>query len=177
MPRLFVAIRPPDAVIDHVIAIKGAIDGARWQDEDQLHLTVRYVGDVDAPTANDVAEALNDVRAQLFAIGLNGVGTFQHKRRIDTLWVGVTPRDALTALHKKIDHALVRLGLPPEGRAYRPHVTIARFGRNAGPITDFVARHGGFSSAAFVVDRFMLYESHLSSAGSAYEIVARYALD
>jgi RNA 2',3'-cyclic 3'-phosphodiesterase len=175
MPRLFVAIRPPAAVRDALLAMQGGVEGARWQDDDQLHLTLRYIGDVDGRTAADVAELLECIAARRFEIALAGGGSFEKRGRIDTLWAGVTPQAPLAALHQKIDHALVRLGLPPERRAYRPHITIAR-GR-MGPLDGFLFRYGDLASTPFIVDHFALYESITGDEGSLYIEAARYALD
>jgi len=174
MPRLFIAFRPPDPIRDRLIDIQGGVEGARWQDDDQLHLTLRYIGEVDGRTANDIAELLETVSARRFEIALCGVGSFDRKGRTDTLWAGVTPPDALAALHRKLDNLLVRLGLPAEGRAYRPHVTLAR-GR-MGPLDVFLARHGGLTSEPFTVDHFALYESITGGEGSVYVEAARYDL-
>lgn len=175
MHRLFVALRPPAAVIEALEARMDGIAGARWQDDEQLHLTLRYIGAVDRPVAEDVAAALEGVRHPLVTVTLAGIGQFERRGRIDSLWIGAEPRDGLTALHRKIDQALVRAGLPPEGRAYLPHVTLARFGREAGPIGSFVATAGATVGPWEATD-FRLYESHLGPDGASYEAVARYPL-
>lgn len=174
MPLLFVAVRPPAPIRDALLAIQDRVEGARWQDDDQLHLTLRYIGEVDGRAADDIVETLEGISARPFEIALSGVGSFARKGRIDTLWAGVMPHEPLAALHKKLDHALVRIGLPPEGRAYRPHITLAR-GR-MGVLDAFVARNAGLASAPFAVTSFGLYESSVGTNGSAYLEAARYSL-
>jgi RNA 2',3'-cyclic 3'-phosphodiesterase len=174
MPRLFVAIRPPAQVCDRLITAQGGVEGARWQDDAQLHLTLRFIGDVDPRTGDDILVALASLRAAPFHIALNGVGSFAHKGRTDTLWAGVTPHDALAALHKKIDHAIVRVGLPAESRAYRPHVTLAR-GR-MGPADAFLKVNAALTSPPFTVTQFGLYESTLGNGGACYTLVERWPL-
>jgi RNA 2',3'-cyclic 3'-phosphodiesterase len=176
MPRLFVAIRPPPEVRAQLIALHGGVEGARWQDDDQLHLTLRFIGDVDARTADDVLATLSHVHGSPFSIAIKSVGTFDRKGRVDALWAGVTPHAPLEALHHKIDHALIRMGLPPEGRAYLPHITLARFGRAGGMPDAFVAAHAGLSSDLFAVRHFALFESSLGSEGARYELVERWPL-
>jgi RNA 2',3'-cyclic 3'-phosphodiesterase len=161
-------------VRDALIAIQSDVEGARWQDDDQLHLTLRYIGAVDGRTANDIVDILGDVSVLPFEIALSGVGSFERKGRTDTLWAGVTPNGALAALHKKIDYALVRLGLPAEGRAYKPHITLAR--GKMGAIDNFLGRHGGITSAPFEIGHFALYESVIGRNGSVYIEAARYTL-
>ncbi len=159
-----------------LLGIMADVPGARWQDDAQLHLTLRFVGEVDGRMAEDVALTLSGVRAKPFEIALDGVGGFDRRGRIDALWAGVRPHEPLAMLHRKIDAALVRIGLPPEGRAYLPHITLARFGRAGGAIDGFAQAHGGLTSAPFAVADFHLFESTLGGEGARYERVARYAL-
>ena len=174
MPRLFVAVRPPAQICDRLIAAQGGVPGARWQDDGQLHLTLRFIGEVDARTGDDILAALASGRAAPFDMALHGVGSFARKGRIDTLWAGVTPHEPLAALHKKIDHALVRVGLPPEGRAYRPHITLAR-GR-MGTANTFLTTSAALTSPPFTISHFGLYESTLASDGARYTLVERWPL-
>jgi len=176
MHRLFVAIRPPAAVRTLLRAIMHGVRGARWQDDDQLHLTLRFIGEVDRHLAEDIAAALGTVHHPPFTIALNGIGSFE-KRGGGALWAGVTPHDELKALHKKIDQACQRIGVEPDTRAYLPHITIARTGRSAGPIDALVEASGVLASAQFMVDTFYLYESDLTPSGAIYSIIARYPLD
>jgi 2'-5' RNA ligase len=176
MHRLFVAIRPPRAIREQLLGLMGGIAGARWQDEEQLHLTLRFIGDVDGRTADDVDAALSGVRHPRFPLSLSGLGAFERRGEPTALWAGVSPHEPLRALHKKVDQALVRAGLAPERRAYSPHITLARFGRGAGPLAGAVERGGALSSPPFEVDGFRLYESRLTPAGALYTLAARYAL-
>ena len=180
MPRLFVAIRPPAAVRDALIDIMDfGVDGARWQDDQQLHLTLRFIGEVDDHMGEDIAAVLGDVRAASMQIALSRLGTFERRGRVDTLWVGAGPREPLTALHRKIDNALVRVGLPPERRAFRPHVTLARVGRGAmrsGDRDAWIAANAALVLPPFTADAFDLMQSTLSAGGAEYHDVARYPL-
>lgn len=176
MHRLFVAIRPPRPARERLLALMGGVLNARWQDDAQLHLTLRFIGEVDRHRAQDVAASLASVHAPRFDLALHGAGHFGQSGRHETLWIGVAPHDALAALHKKVDQACRRIGLPSEGRAYLPHITVARLGRGAGPIEPFLAAASATSSVPFTIDSFCLYESDLGSGGSIYEIVERYPL-
>ena len=176
MHRLFVAARPPGPIRHQLLGLMDGVGGARWQEDDQLHLTLRFIGAVDGRAAEDVAEALLAVRHPPIDTAIAGIGTFDRKGRIDALWAGLAPADALSALHRKIDHALVRIGLPPEGRAYHPHVTLARFNRKGGDVSAFAALHAGLASPPFRIESFGLFESRLGSTGAQYAQVARYDL-
>ena len=176
MHRLFVAIRPPETIRDQLLDLMEGVDSARWQDDEQLHLTVRFIGEVDRPTADDIAATLATVHQPAFEVALSGVGHFGSGSHPHALWAGVRPPEPLAHLHKKVDQALIRIGLEPERRAYRPHITIARLSRRAGSISTFLEGHAAFSSAPFAVNSFGLYESRLSQAGAAYELIERYPL-
>jgi len=153
----------------------GSVANARWQNDEQLHLTLRFIGEVDRHQAEDIAAILGSVHHPALEIGLEQVGQFDRKGRIDTLWVGVSPADPLKSLHSKIDRALVRVGQPPESRNFIPHITIARFGRMPGPIGGFVEM-APVPAIAAPVTEFCLYESEMGHQGSSYSIIARYPL-
>lgn len=179
MHRLFVALRPPPAIRARLAAVQDGVASARWQDDAQLHLTLRYIGEVERPVAEDIALALGQVHAPAPVVALAGVGAFDRQGRVDALWAGVAPPDALAALHRKVDRALVRIGLDPERRAYLPHITLARLPRSAGgdPAIDaWRARHAALASEPFALDALILYESHVGSNGASYTPAARYPL-
>jgi len=176
MHRLFVAIRPPEAIRDLLIDAMDDSPDFRWQDEAQLHITLRFVGEVDRPVANDLADGLARVRAQPFDVRISGVGRFE-QRSSGALWAGVEPKEPLAALAAKVERVCQQVGLEPERRAFHPHITLARWkGRRTREVQDFLERKRGVASDAFSVDRFMLFESRLSRHGAHYEEVASYAL-
>jgi len=177
MHRLFVAIRPPEDVRDLLIDAMDDGPELRWVGDEQLHLTLRFVGEVERPVANDLAAALGRLRFGGFDLRISGVGRFD-RRNGGALWAALEPRAPLAALAAKIERICQETGLPPEGRAFHPHITLARWrGRSSGAADAFVERNRALSSAPFTVDRFILFESHLSRHGPHYEAVAEYALD
>lgn len=176
MLRLFVGLRPPAPIRAQLLALMGGISGARWQDEEQLHITLRFIGEIDERAAEDAALALSGVRWPPVDIALDGVGSFDTRGRINAVWAGVRPRETLAGLHRKIDQALVRAGLEPERRAYLPHITLARMSAPAEAAERFVEAHAGLASAPFTLDHFLLFESHLGHEGARYAAVERYAL-
>lgn len=178
MHRLFVALRPPPAIRRQLIDLAEGVAAARWQDDEQLHVTIRFIGAVERPVAEEVAAALAQVAAPAPVVRLAGVGRFG-KRAGDALWAGLAPRDPLARLHRKVDQACVRAGLEPERRAFLPHVTLARLPRAAAgdpAIERWTADHAGLSSAPFTLTHLVLYESHLGRGGARYEAVARWPL-
>ena len=179
MHRLFVALRPPPVVRAALAATMGGVPGARWQDDAQLHLTLRFIGEVERPLAEDIALTIEAITAPAPSVTLAGVGRFEKRGRADALWAGLAPHDALAALHRKVDHALVNLGLEPERRAYLPHITLARLPRSAGhgpALERWLADHAALTSAPFELPELILYESQLGSDGAHYAPVIRRAL-
>ncbi|MDH7639570.1 RNA 2',3'-cyclic phosphodiesterase [Sphingomonas sp. MAHUQ-71] len=176
MHRLFVALRPPAATRIFLAGLMGGVPGARWQDDAQLHCTLRFIGAVDRHLAEDVAAALGRVRGEPLALGLGPAGTFDRKGRVDTLWVGVQPREAVAALHGRVDAALRLAGIAADDRAFVPHITIARFPRSESPGPEVASAVTVPAGHHFEVSHFELFESQLGSEGASYETVARYSL-
>ena len=173
--RLFVAIRPSRLVRERLLAIMGGVSGARWQTDDQLHLTLRFIGEADRHLATDIAAALAGVGQPSFEIQLSGLGWFESRGRPDTIWAGVTPQGQLKALHNKIERALDRVGVAPDSRAFVPHITLARLKPSSGPLGGLLEQ-GALASPPFVVDSFGLYESDLTPGGAVHSLVERYGL-
>ena len=176
MHRLFVAIRPPEPIRDLLIDAMDESPDFRWQDDDQLHLTLRFVGEVDRPLADDLAHALTRITADRFTLRIIGTGRFE-QRNSGALWAGVEPRAPVAALASKIERACVGLGLEPERRTFHPHITLARWkGRRTREVADFLQRTRGLASEPFEVAEFILFESRLSRHGAHYEPAATYPL-
>jgi 2'-5' RNA ligase len=176
MHRLFVAIRPPEDIRDLLIDAMDDSADFRWQEDEQLHLTLRFVGEVERPTANDLADALGRIHSPSFELSIAGVGRFE-QRNSGALWAGVEPKPPVAALAAKVERVCQAAGLEPERRAYHPHITLARWkGRRTREVKDYLERTGGLSSDAFTVDRFILFESRLSRHGAHYEEVATFPL-
>jgi 2'-5' RNA ligase len=176
MHRLFIAIRPPEAIRDLLIDAMDDSPDFRWQDEEQLHLTLRFIGEVDRPIAQDIADALSRVRSPPFELRIAGTGRFE-QRSSGSLWAGLEPKEPVAALAGKVERACQQAGLEPERRAFFPHITLARWkGRRSREVADFLERTRGLRSDPFSVNQFILFESRLSRHGAHYEPVASYPL-
>jgi 2'-5' RNA ligase len=176
MHRLFVAICPPEAIRDLLIDAMDDSADFRWQHDEQLHLTLRFIGEVERPVANDVADALSRIRSVPLELWIAGVGRFE-QRNSGALWAGVEPKPPVAALAAKIERACQSIGLEPERRAFHPHITLARWkGRRTREVQDYLERAAGLSSEPFAVSEFKLFESRLSRDGAHYEAVATYGL-
>ena len=176
MHRLFVAIRPPASIRDLLIDAMDDSPNFRWQDEEQLHLTLRFVGEVERTLANDLAAGLSRISAAAFQLRIRGLGRFE-QRNSGALWAGIEPREPVAKLAAKIERACIGTGVEPEHRAFHPHVTLARWrGRRTREVEAYIERKGLLASDPFDVDRFILFESRLSRHGAHYEEVASYPL-
>ena len=176
MHRLFVAIRPPEHVRDLLIDAMDDSPELGWVCDDNLHLTVRFIGEVERPLANDIVDSLGRIVFGACDLRITGVGRFD-RRNGGALWAGVEPRKPVAQLAAKIDRACVAAGLEPERRAFHPHITLARYRRvGRAEAEAFERRHATLASQPFDVDRFILFESHLSRHGAHYEEVAAYPL-
>ena len=176
MHRLFIAIRPPEDIRDRLIDAMEDSPELRWVGDEQLHLTLRFIGEVERPLADDIALALGAIRFPRFDLAVAGVGMFE-RRNGGALWAGVQPREPLAALAAKVERACVSAGLEPERRAFHPHITLARFNRRSAIAAQaFLERNRALATPAFAVDRFILYESRLSRHGAHYDEIAEYPL-
>src|SRR5688500_17876880 len=165
MHRLFVAIRPPEDIRDLLIDAMGDSPELRWVQDENLHLTLRFIGEVERPLADDIALALSRIRSGRFELRLSGVGIFEG-RNGGALWAGVQPKQPVAALAAKVERACVAAGLEPGRRAFHPHVTLARWSRReANAAQAILERNRALTSEAFAVDRFILFESRLSRHG------------
>lgn len=175
--RLFVAIALPEDVRDALARLAHGLPGARWVAPENLHLTLRFIGEVDADVGHDIDAGLAGVRSPAFSLTLAGVDRFGDRRNVRQLWVGAEPEPALVRLHDKVEAAVVRAGLKPEGRKFKPHITLARFKSRPGPrLGDYLSHNSLFRLPPFEVNNFVLFSSFLSSSGSIYTEEAAYEL-
>jgi 2'-5' RNA ligase len=176
MIRLFVALSLPEDVAQGLLALQGGVPGARWSTREQLHLTLRFIGEVDERDANAIHEALCGISVSRFTVELKGVGAFGGKNP-RALWAGVAPNEALIHLQRKIESAIQRLGFPAEERKFTPHVTLARLRAAPGArVMDYVADHSLYASGPFETNRFILYSSRMTPNGSIYVAEREYTL-
>lgn len=178
MYRLFAGIHLPDSITDRLLGMCGGIPGARWQRPEQVHLTLRFIGNVDGGMYDDVRYALARAGAAApFDVQLDGVGHFGEGRRARAIWVGLADCPPLAALQSKIESILVRTGLAPEQRKFKPHVTLARLKNpDMERLRRFLSDNAMFRSDPFRIDSFHLYSSQLSHGGAIYRIEETYAL-
>ncbi len=176
MVRLFVGIDLPAAIRASLSALEIGLPGAYWVPEDNLHLTLRFIGEVSEGEANDFHDALTGVRAPSFTLTISGTGVFETGQRPHTLWASVAKCDALMRLQAKIESALVRAGCEREGRKFTPHITLARLrGTSMERLQPLLAAHALIREEA-QIDRFTLFSSQLGGGDPIYTPEAEYPL-
>ncbi len=177
MIRLFAAIPLPRDIRERLVSLRGGLKGAKWVQPENLHLTLRFIGEVRNDVASDLDFALSGIKAPAFELALDGVGTFGRGKRPHALWAGVEKSEPLAALQAKVESVLVRAGLEPEERKFSPHITLARLkDASRARAGQFVACHAAFHAGPFAIERFALYSSFLSSQSAIHIEEASYPL-
>ena len=176
--RLFVALDLPWELRQLLsLMAGGGIPGARWVSPENYHLTLRFIGETQAPKAEDIDLALSAIRAREFSLTLAGVGSFAKGGRVNSLWVGVERNPVLDHLRTKIETALQRVGVDPERRRFTPHVTLARLDNAVeAKLAAFVQAQNLFRAEPVAVGHFTLFSSQLGKEQSVYTAEVEYAL-
>ncbi len=186
--RVFLAVELASAVRESIGALQDALKSripgelVRWVRPENLHLTLRFLGEVEPSVVAALLETLTEsVRGcQPFRFSLRGGGCFPNRKRPRVLWVGVDPVPVeLGRLKQAADDAVRQQGFLPEGRGFEPHLTIARFKTSktaetsvAPLMTALEGRDFGESPVSDIV----LFESRLSQRGATYHAVERISL-
>jgi 2'-5' RNA ligase len=171
MPRLFIAVDLPETIKENLESMSFGIPGAKWVRPEQLHLTVRFIGEVDGALFHDIKNILAEVSAASFSLQLKGVGYFPPRGAPRVLWIGLEKSEPLLLLRKKIDLRLLRVGVEPEGRKFSAHITLARLKNSpVQKIANFLSGNGLFSQEPFQVEDFKLYSSILSPKGAYHKV-------
>jgi 2'-5' RNA ligase len=176
--RLFVALPLPDTIRFQLSLLCSGIPDTRWVPPENLHISLRFIGEVDGGMFDDIDAALAVIRAPAFTLELTGVGHFGNGARPRALWAGVARQPALQHLRDKVESAVVRTGLEPEGQKFKPHVTLSRL--KSVPISklqDFLVRNSLFRTPPFEVTHFTLYSSFLGHEAASYRPERIYELD
>lgn len=177
MPRLFTGLEVPQDVAFALSLKKGGLPGARWVDKDNYHITLRYVGEVDNRTANEVVDALDRFTSfERFVMRLDHLGSFGgNKPR--ALFAGAELNDTLIRLHAAQERVLQRIGLPADSRKFLPHVTLARLkSTTPSELARYLEETLRFEPLSFPVGRFVLFSSRESMGGGPYIVEQTYDL-
>ncbi|QLP97024.1 MAG: RNA 2',3'-cyclic phosphodiesterase [Rhodoblastus sp.] len=176
MPRLFAALEIPDDLAADLATLRGGLFGARWVEEEDLHLTLRFFGDIDERLAEEIEGELADIRKPSFAVTLERLDWFGGDRP-RAIIVKAKASPELVALQSKIETAMRRLGAPPEPRKFAPHVTLARLrGASVAGVADYLSARSFFASRRFVAHRFALFSAREAVGGGPYVVERAFPL-
>lgn len=168
MPRLFIALEVPRNLALSLSLLRGGLPGARWIDVENYHITLRFIGDVDGRTADELVDRLDRIDRPEFQLLLNGIGSFGSKKP-HSIWAGVTPSPELYALQGEIERICQRIGLAPDPRKFTPHVTLARLKHcRLDDVVHYLSGRGNFFATPFTATRFVLMSSKESVGGGPY---------
>ncbi|HXP97026.1 MAG TPA: RNA 2',3'-cyclic phosphodiesterase [Telmatospirillum sp.] len=176
MIRLFVGLALPDLLKQRLAILSGGLPNSRWTPAENLHLTLRFIGDINEITADDIDENLRGIRVAAFPLEIGSLGTFNAGRRAYSLWVGVQRSSSLMLLQEKIERAVVRAGCQPERRRFQPHVTLAKLkDPPLERLQGYIAGHNLFRTS-LDVSSFTLFSSHLGHGDPIYRAECDYPL-
>jgi len=168
MPRLFTALEIPRNAAMSLSLLRGGLPGARWIDVENYHITLRFIGDVDGRTADEIVDRLDRIDRPEFSLTLNGIGSFGSKKP-HSIWAGVSPAPELYALQGEIERICQRIGLPPDPRKFTPHVTLARLkASRVDDVVHYLSGRSDFHTMPFSIGRFVLLSSKESVGGGPY---------
>lgn len=176
MPRLFTGLEIPSETALRLSMLRGGLRGARWIDPENYHITLRFIGDIDERTADEVVNALDRVRRNPVEVRLDGLGVFGNGKP-HCVWSGVRLTPELAELQSEQERILQRLHLPAERRKYIPHVTLARCKTSTNEdVARWLSERGDFQAPPFVAGRFVLFSAKASVGGGPYLVEEAYPL-
>jgi RNA 2',3'-cyclic 3'-phosphodiesterase len=178
MPRLFVALDLPDVVKEQIAALCAwGLPGVTWVKPAQIHLSLRFIGEVAPSMVQRLQTALLKVRARELTLQLQGMGTFPPGKTPRVVWIGVGKNESLLQLRHKIEYQLTTVGLPGEGRKFHPHVTLGRVKSNKiQRMGDYLSHYDRFRTEPFAITDFCLYSSRLRPDGAIHTKEATFSL-
>jgi 2'-5' RNA ligase len=183
MIRTFIAVKISDSVRK---TLAGLIDDlkrshadVKWVVPDNLHLTLKFLGDVDESRVGEVGDTVSQACSGVgpFDMSLAGLGAFPNVKRPRVIWVGIVKgKDILASLSETIEKQLESMGFPREERGFSAHLTIGRFRREGRP-GDLADRLSvAFDCGECIVDRVYLMKSTLTPKGPIYEELQHFPL-
>lgn len=179
MPRLFTAITPPETVRRELAALAEPIEGVSWTPPENLHLTLRFIGESTEEQQQRLEAALERVKVEPFILPVADTGIFPPRGRPKVLWAGLGhAHTRLFQLRQRVDDTLLSVALELDVRHFHPHFTLGRLRENTDEkaLARFLRKNAGFEAPPFRVEEFQLYASELRPTGAEYSVVRRFRL-
>ncbi len=176
MPRLFAGLEVPDEIGQTLSLLRGGLPGARWIEPEDYHVTLRFIGDIDPSSANEIASLLLRINRKPFEVTVQGLASFGGKKPRAVV-ASVLPTRPLLDLQAELERIMQRLGLGPDTRKFTPHITLARL-RDVSPqdVANYLSLRGYYPTRTFTASRFALFSSRASTGGGPYVVEDSYAL-
>ncbi len=177
MLRLFTGIEIPLEQRDELVHLRRPLPGSsRWVEPENLHLTLRFAGDIEHQRAEEFVDRLAGIDVDAFEMRLAGLGTFGGNEP-RSIWAGGEAGPELEALQRANERAARAAGLPPESRTFKAHVTVARVKyASASEVARVLQRIGAFRTQPFLVGRFVLFSSRPKVGGGPYVVEEAFPL-
>ncbi len=175
--RAFVALKLPADIIEHAAGLQSALKAQgfrlRWVKPQNMHLTLKFLGDIPAAEADDVGQAVQRAShgTRPLALSVQGMGVFPGIKRPRVLWIGLAGQvEALQQLSSRIEDELADLGFARENRGFKAHLTLARFKEGVAPkdLLQAFEELGNFAPKPFAAEHLVLYKSDLRPQGAIY---------
>lgn len=176
MRRVFFGLEIPAEIKQRLLQVRTEVAGAKWQSTERMHLTLLFLGNLEDERLLAVREVARDIALKAFELNIVGLGGFGQPHTPDYLWASVQPEAPVAILYSAIKNQVESLGLHTERRAYRPHLTLARFNREPGSVAHVLSEYREAKFGSFQVSEFVLFETQPSAAGSVYRVLERYPL-
>ncbi|WP_323751202.1 RNA 2',3'-cyclic phosphodiesterase [Marinobacter sp.] len=176
MPKVFLGVEIAPDIKERLLRVQAPVQSARWQRYEQLHLTLVFLGDVAENAVVRLSDAAGGVSASPFELAVSGLGCFGSPERPKIFWAGVSPEASVVHLHRQLVDLLVAAGFKVEHRHFRPHITLSRFGRDAGSVRPLIESVHNAGFGVMAVREFVLYESTQGPNGSVYTVLKRFPL-
>lgn len=176
MPRLFAGLEIPEEIGQTLAMLRGGLPGARWIDPEDYHVTLRFIGDIDPTSAEEIASMLVRINRKPFPVTVQGLASFGGKKPRAVV-ASVQPTRPLLDLQAELERIMRRLGVGPDARKFTPHVTLARL-RDVSPqdVADYLSLRGYYPARVFTAARFVLFSARASTGGGPYVVEDSYAL-
>lgn len=176
MARVFFGLEISDEVARHLLAVRQPLDGARWQSQQQLHLTLAFLGEVQADAVSVACQLARQVQVPPFSVDVQGLGRFGPVERPRILWAGVAPEQPVHQLHEQLAGYLREAGFRLDNHPFKPHITLSRFRGKGVSLAGLLAAGQGRVFGALDLTEFVLFESTPGGEGSVYKVLERFPL-
>ncbi len=184
--RTFIAVEIPEKIISSIARVQEGIKNygfkIRWVRPESIHLTLKFLGNIEAADTENVGRAVFRASKEYTPLSLQvkGIGVFPGIKRPRVVWVGITGQlETLVGLQKTLDKNLEAIGFPKEKRPFKGHLTLGRIKKKIDTNTFIEAldTFGNFETETFTADRVVLFKSELKASGAVYTKLMSARLD